>query len=298
MLTKFRPTRTLMIPAIIAIALTSCKDDDPKEKTVDDTLTASISNSTLIFNTEGRWSGWDKKEDIKLFPEANSSFDPTEIAKIQFVFSHFYEGYPYGFTASKEGGNQNYPGEMLNHQFTVIPGDGYVSDDLIPSYGTTPFIVGNWDAYAESQNPGYQNRSCLITMNQMSTSGTRVNIEFEPASVMVTNTCYAYYSMLDGDSFAKKFGKGDYLKLIAHGVKTDNSEKTLEFYLADCRGNYRSKWLVKNWRKFNLTKLGQVKAIYFTMESSDNSQFGMNTPAYFAISNFEVVNKYLHINVD
>jgi len=291
---KSHITHLLLCSAILSIGFTSCKDDNPKEQPVESILTASIDNSSIMFDIDGRWIDWNKNESIRLFPKADKDFNPSEINKIQYTFSHFYNGYPYGFTASKEGGNKNYPGEMLNHQFTVIPGDGYVDNDT-PTMGITPFIVGNWDAYSESQSSV---KSCMISITQQSSSGSRVAIEFEPVSVKVTNTCYTYYSMLEGDNFAKKFQKGDYLKLIAHGVKKDGSESTVEFYLADCRKDNSENWFVKDWQTFNLKKLGEVKAIYFTMESTDNGQYGMNTPAYFAITDFSIVNKYLYIDVD
>ena len=99
----------------------------------------------------------------------------------------------------------------------------------------------------------------------------------------VTNSAYAINSMTNGDGFAKKFEQGDWFKLIAKG---DNNN-TAEFYLADFRSTNPDKhYMLTTWEWFDLSALGQVKSITFTLESSDVGAYGMNTPSYFCIDNF------------
>lgn len=109
----------------------------------------------------------------------------------------------------------------------------------------------------------------------------------------LTNTTYAYMSMKNGDSFAKKFGgttgnDPDFLKLTAKGysggvLKPDS----VELYLADFRfSNNSLDYILKSWQYVNCNKLGSVDSITFYMYSSDNSFGFMNTPAYFSIDNF------------
>ncbi len=106
----------------------------------------------------------------------------------------------------------------------------------------------------------------------------------------VTNNNYAYYSMLDGDALAKKFGgdSGDdedwFLLTItgkdAGGVLTG----AVDFYLADYRFADNSQdYIVDTWEYVDLISLGAVKSLEFTLNSSDASEWGMNTPAYFAM---------------
>jgi hypothetical protein len=96
--------------------------------------------------------------------------------------------------------------------------------------------------------------------------------------------------MLNGDSFAKKFGGSggndpDWFFLTmtgkdAAGVVTG----TVDFYLADFQfADNQLDYIVNNWRFVDLTPLGVVKSIEFSLSSSDTSAWGMNTPAYFAI---------------
>ena len=107
-----------------------------------------------------------------------------------------------------------------------------------------------------------------------------------PMYVKVTNTAYAYHTMLNGNEFTKKFEKGDWFKLIAHGVASNGKEKTAEFYLANIKSDDVAAGIVSDWQTFDLTSLGEVEVVYFTMESSDSGQYGMNTPSYFALDQF------------
>lgn len=109
----------------------------------------------------------------------------------------------------------------------------------------------------------------------------------------VTNATYAYISMRDGDAFAKKFGgttgnDPDWFKLTATGFLNGiPSKKTAEIYLADYRfPDNTQDYIVRDWRWFDLLPLGNIDSVQFSLSSSDTGQFGMNTPAYFALDNF------------
>ena len=111
-----------------------------------------------------------------------------------------------------------------------------------------------------------------------------------------TNTTYAYLSMRDGDGIAKKFGgvsgnDPDWFKLSITGI--DNSDEytaTLDFYLADFRFADNSQdYIIDSWAWVDLTSLGNVVGIEFVVTSSDVGDYGMNTPAYFAIDNLATV---------
>jgi hypothetical protein len=119
----------------------------------------------------------------------------------------------------------------------------------------------------------------------------------------VTNGTYAYYSMHDGDAFARKFGDTtgtnsglpqgsypDYFKLIVRAylngfLKNDS----VEFYLADYRFNNDSlDYIVDTWQWVDCTDIGVFDSVVFKLSSSDNGMFGMNTPAFFCIDNLEI----------
>ena len=111
----------------------------------------------------------------------------------------------------------------------------------------------------------------------------------------ITNTTYAHNSMRDGDNIAKKFGgadgtDSDFFKLEIH--KYSNGELALEgveFYLADFRSDDSSEdYIVNDWQWVDLTSLGNVDSLRFTLSSSDIGDYGINTPLFFAIDNLEI----------
>ncbi|MFZ2632130.1 MAG: DUF4465 domain-containing protein [Desulfosalsimonadaceae bacterium] len=96
-----------------------------------------------------------------------------------------------------------------------------------------------------------------------------------------TNSNYAYYSMTKGDDFAKKFTAGDWFKLTVTGINANGVETgTVEFKLADGAN------IVNTWTWGDLSTLGAVKQLTFALSSTDNGDFGMNTPAYFCMDDF------------
>ncbi len=112
------------------------------------------------------------------------------------------------------------------------------------------------------------------------------------SGVYITNGTYAANSMRDGDAFAKKFGGAtgndpDWFKLTIWGFHINLPPDSIEFYLADYRfTNNAQDYIVTNWQWIDLTSLGLVDSIMFVLSSSDNGAFGMNTPPYFCLDNF------------
>lgn len=95
-----------------------------------------------------------------------------------------------------------------------------------------------------------------------------------------TNSNYTYYSMLNGDDFAKKFTSEDWFKLTITGIDAAGGETgSVEFRLADGRN------IIKDWTWVDLRELGTVKQLTFSLSSTDVGAWGMNTPAYFCIDN-------------
>ncbi len=106
----------------------------------------------------------------------------------------------------------------------------------------------------------------------------------------VTNNNHAYYSMLNGDAFAKKFGGSsgndeDWFILTITG-KDGSGVVTgsVAFYLADYRfADNGLDYIVDTWNYVDLSSLGAVKRLEFGLSSSDVGSWGMNTPASFVI---------------
>lgn len=119
---------------------------------------------------------------------------------------------------------------------------------------------------------------------------------YYPLSIQVTNTTYAALSMLNGDTFAKKFGgtsgnDPDFFLLTIKGLDAANQQTgTIDFYLADYRFSDNTlDYVIDRWTTVDLSSLGpDTVALSFSLSSSDVGPFGMNTPAYFALDNLVV----------
>ncbi len=170
---------------------------------------------------------------------------------------------------------------------------------------------GSWDGFSYSNitdttSKGYSAQYNAITgsgqggtanyaVGYVNTWGSSLpTITFDNQSVIdglyVTNNNYAYYSMLEGDSYAKKFGGDDgndpdwFLLTITGKDASGQTTGSVEFYLADYRFTDNSlDYIVNTWQWVDLSSLGTVKSLEFSLTSSDVGQYGMNTPAYFVI---------------
>jgi len=106
-----------------------------------------------------------------------------------------------------------------------------------------------------------------------------------------TNTTYAYYTMLNGNRFAKKFGGAsgtdpDWFLLTITGKNADGAPVgSVNFYLADFQDpDPNNHYILNQWTWVDLSSFGNnVKTLEFGLQSSDTGMFGINTPTYFAM---------------
>lgn len=180
-------------------------------------------------------------------------------------------------------------------------------------YDTFPGGFQYWNygfAYSnmtDSVTPGFMNQYSAITAKGFNNSNQYVVVYGQtnkvtlkgkavgqPANgLYITNSTYAYRSMLDGDQFAKKFGGAsgndtDWFKVTIKGYRSSQlTTDSIETYLADFRPSDNSKdYILRAWKWVNLLPLGKVDSLQFVLSSSDAGQWGMNTPAYFCMDNF------------
>ena len=104
-------------------------------------------------------------------------------------------------------------------------------------------------------------------------------------SVYVNNTCYVLNSLINGDAYTSPMADNGYLNVTALGFCGKELISSTSFYLARTRHNF-----VNTWTKWDLSVLGEVTRVVFLMGSSADLQgdYGLNTPAYFALDNFAV----------
>ena len=178
------------------------------------------------------------------------------------------------------------------------------------SYWSAGFAVSN---ITDNSKTGYDglyiaqpfegnNSSANYTIGQKDAEITFTELK-SVQSVYISNNVYAYTSMRDGDSFAKKFGGStgddpDWFLLTIEGLdESDNSLGTVEFYLADYRFSDNTQdYLVDAWTLVDLSSLGNVKKLKFGLNSSDVGGFGMNTPAFFVLDDLTYTDATLATN--
>lgn len=119
--------------------------------------------------------------------------------------------------------------------------------------------------------------------------------------VYLTNSTFAYYSMLQGDGFAKKFGgptgdDPDYFFIRFYFSDQENSfvpYDSVDFYLADFRSDDNSEdYILNDWVFLDLNDFPAFEYYGRRMEvklfSSDDSNVGINTPGFFCMDNLEI----------
>ena len=105
----------------------------------------------------------------------------------------------------------------------------------------------------------------------------------------ITNNAYAVNTVAYAKptDYAHKFEQGDFLKVIFTGHHADGSEAKVEYYLADYRSEKAAdRYYLDTWQWVDLRSLGKVTSIDISFDGSDKGGFGVNTPTYFCMDNF------------
>lgn len=196
----------------------------------------------------------------------------------------------YGLNISKTADMWNYSADESTKGYSgsswlVEPREGgcmagggissIADDGTVTVSQDSPYLVACYD------NGWSGNQNLYISFND---SKARVC-----KGVYVTSHPWPFYSYIYGDGFARAFKEGDTHKLIVHGVASDGTvvENTVEVILAKYADGMLS--LLKDWKYVDLSSLGKVKEIYFTMETTDVGDYGANTAAYFCLDKLQVL---------
>ena len=174
----------------------------------------------------------------------------------------------YGQAGSSAGWTANYGGCMAGGG-CVINADGTVTADPAQPY----FVAYCADFWG-------------FPTNEVMYVDEDGNTEFEPVGVYVSNHPWPYYGCAHGDGFGAPFAEGDYFEIVAHGVAADGGETTVSMNLIEFTDGELI--AANDWTFFDLSALGKVTKVYFTLNSTDVGDYGMNTAAYFCMDKFQV----------
>ncbi len=187
---------------------------------------------------------------------------------------------------------------------------GFESGDVyLPNIFASSDYGDFWSGWAissvtDNTTPGFGNQySAIPGMGTEGSTNYAIGYAFDGeimqlkqrsmvAGMYITNNTFAYFSILDGDNYAKRFGgeTGDdpdfFVLTIKAYVDGALSTDSVDFYLADYRADDKADdYLVNTWEWVDLSSLGAADSLLFTLNSSDIGGFGMNTPAYFCVDN-------------
>jgi hypothetical protein len=173
---------------------------------------------------------------------------------------------------------------------------------------------GSWSGWALSNmtdtlTPGYTNQYSAIpghgasyTKNYMVGYGNtyiKLDSAIAVSGAYFTNSTYAYLDMKNGSSFTKKFGGDngndpDYFIVKFYSYLAEDLIDSCELYLADFRSDENTKdYILDDWTyvDFNNDSETDIKidSIAIKYESSDTGQFGINTPVYLCMDDFNAI---------
>lgn len=186
----------------------------------------------------------------------------------------------WGFTASNSANNVRQD-DTLKFQFSnmakggiVLNEDGTVKtdeNDMPVVSAEVPYMV----AYASS---AFAKHPADMAFND--------GKAYEAVGVYVNLNSYPYYCIEYGDSYARAFHNGDKFTLTIHGIAPDESERTVDTELASYTNGDLT--INRGWKYVDLSSLGIVNQIYFSLKTTDVGQWGDNTPTYFCLDKLMV----------
>ena len=245
-------------------------------------LNDPINPATIEYSDLGIWTGTYNDVDYTWL-EFGGNYG-------EFMLSHLIDGdgaswggyYWDGFTIAKGGDTTDYGQPGSSGTWTTnfggcMAGGGCVINDngTVSADPAQPYLVAYYNSWAV-EGPSNQ----VMFMDQDG------NMTFESVGVYVCNHPWPYYGCLHGDGFGRAFEEGDYFELVAHGVDAEGNETTVSMNLVEFTdGELKA---ANDWTFFDLSSLGEVVSVYFTLNSTDVGDYGMNTAAYFCMYKFQV----------
>ncbi len=181
------------------------------------------------------------------------------------VPNKLYNAYT-GYVISSDPSNTA-TGNYMTDQFRSAAGGAYEGSNFAVAYYSAPSA---WFA-------GYNDPVTLTN-----TAEPQVISGF-----YITNSAYTLDAVLHGDYANDAFAQGDYLSLTVSGYNGNDKTGETTFYLADYRSEDASEhYALDTWKWLDLSGLGEVTRLEFSMFTTKSDEYGFTTPTYFCLDNF------------
>ena len=231
-------------------------------------LVADFENLYLADNSH--WNGPDTKGDIEEGLYGDQQYQGWFISG-SYAFANNYSidygswsGFSYSNSTATDGAN------IMKDQWNACTGKGHDDSENYAVFfedSFAPMTVTVLNNPAGDQLSGFYITNAAVTVNAF-LNGDGMTGEKDA----------------DGNSVSGDVGfrQGDFFKLT---ITADNDEE-VEFYLADYRGEEADHYYVKDWQWVDLSTLGTVKELTFSLKSSRKNKWGYTTPLYFCMDDF------------
>ncbi len=217
------------------------------------------------FNEAGMWAGtWSEAAEYTYFTTQ------------AFQFSHLLSGNSWGGTT--------WDGFTVSKATADGEGYGYYSNTA----------KGGLNGFATPYILAYYNEWWLMddaNEDMMSSNHILFDGEYYPRYVYLNNAFVSYQNILEGGGAARAFHQGDKFEVWIKGLDEDYEEgdEKVVYRLADYTSENEAEWFVNTkWAKVDLSALGKVSGLSFTVVSTDQGVYGTNTATYFALDGLTI----------
>ena len=308
----FNKPGILIIATALLLGNASCSDknDEPDDRFI--TTTIGFSEATfsgampynkfgtnLYYGAQGQITfGWIANVGNGTYAQFPVNYGHTFNSSSNFELVWGYSFFNGGMALSKYH-------DMLdatdNNQLSVYSNESPSGGNFVVSYGVSDVTNPSDATYPDYDPCG---RVYLTNINGYNPTepgqpdsyiyGTRRFGYFK--SVWVNNTTYTYYAMKNGNNYASALNeenKGWFkVQFIAFYNDKDFARPVgyVEQYLAnfDPSLNGGKTGIVEDWIKVDLSSLPEAAFLIVNFVGSDMGEYGLNTPAYCALDNFEI----------
>lgn len=212
----------------------------------------------IVLDSESYWNGSDKRG-----TQIDGGYGSTAYA------GSFVSGtYRFGNTYNDTWGS--WSGFAVSNQTSVV----------FDSYA---------DQYHSAVGHGHDNSANFAVAFP---SGETVEVLNKPEGEIIrgfylTNSANNVKAYKEGDGYTGKFAAGDWCKVTITGMHADSTVSTVDAYLADYRSSDPSlHGYLDYWQWVDLAELGKVVSLSFEVTSTHGNDWGMTTPGYFCIDDF------------
>ena len=157
-----------------------------------------------------------------------------------------------------------------------------VAGGVVSNQTTTDVEKGYEDAYKSAVGGPHAGKNFLVWYSDAySPNVIKLKNAATVPGMYVCNTALVEKMIKDGDGMSDIIGgftDDDYLLLTIGGsLEGKEVNNTVEFYLA------KGKNIVNQWTYVDLSTLGKLDELHFTMTGTKSNKFGLTTPTYFCM---------------